>query len=101
MKTELQFGVVYFLEVLRFTFTLIHLYSECCWTVMLQNSESHCAISYLKSPTCFSLPHPFSFSLEGLIPAPSETLNHEGLCALFLLELFKTSKNPPDDSLSP
>lgn len=33
--------------------------------------------------------------------APTETLNHEGLCASFLLELFKTSKNPTDYSGSP
>lgn len=33
--------------------------------------------------------------------APTETLNHEGQCASFPLELFKASKNPTDYSGSP
>ena len=41
----------------------------------------------------------FPFSLESLLSAPIETLNHEGLCASFLLKLFRTSKNLTDYSM--
>ena len=39
-------------EVLRFTFTFIWL---CKYMVLLQNSQSHSTVPYLKSPTCFLL----------------------------------------------
>lgn len=47
----------------------------------------------------FPISYFFPFSLESVLSALIETLNHEGLCASFLLKLFRTSKNLTDYSM--